>query len=142
MTQKKAAGKPATKKTAAQDPAIDPINNVSTLDQDLSNEGEEGDEEDDFDASEGGSDSAKAEQTPQQPEASKAKDGTQKKAAGKTEPGNFEQWDVDIKGKGQYEKLRKLRDNVKISEFEAETLNQGALGQLPGTRHVLYLKPE
>lgn len=144
MTQKKGAGRPAKNpKPAVQDPATDPINNESDLDQDLDNGGDDEDD-DDFDASEGSGDAPESQDEAPKPAAKPAapvKEATQKKGAGKTEKGNFEEWMVDVK-QGKADKLKKLRDNVKISEFEAETLNQGALGQVNASKHVMYFKPD
>lgn len=146
MTTQKKAGRPAKKKTAAQDPAKDPINNPSSdIDQDLDNDDSD-DDEDDFDASTesdaGAGDTDTDENQPPAPPEKPVvpvKQATQKKA-GTTAPVGFEEWMVDIKG-GKADKLKKLRDNVKISEFEAETLNHGALGQINASRHIMYFKP-
>lgn len=145
MTQKKGAGRPAKKtKPVDQDPANDPINNESDIDQELDNQGDDEDEDDDdFDASEDSVDAPESkEKDPEPPKAAKApKEEVQKKGAGKTEKGQFEEWEVRI-SEGKAKKLLKLRDNVKISEFEAETLNQGALGQTNASHHVMYFEPE
>jgi len=139
-TQKKAAKTAKTTKTTVKDPVIsDPINNESDIDQDLDNSGDD-DDDDDFDASEGSNEVQKSEDAehPKKKEAP-SKQTTQKKAA-KTDPKHYEEWMVEIK-EGKASKLKKLRDNVKISDEEADTLNHGALGQGNASRHVMYFKP-
>lgn len=61
----------------------------------------------------------------------------------------YEEWRCEIKG-GKLQKLLKLRDNVKLSEFHAETINRAfkkivdgeEVGWLDNPHAILYFQPE
>jgi hypothetical protein len=70
-----------------------------------------------------------------------AKKKNETPSAGSEANGHYEEWMVEVKPKGKYEKLKLVRSCVKISEEEAETLNAGVLNG--GNSHVnMYFKPE
>jgi hypothetical protein len=67
----------------------------------------------------------------------------QKKATG------YEEWRCEIKLSGsgnevqkQVEKVKRLRENVKITDEEAETLNRGAKDSPRQDFVIMYFKPE
>jgi hypothetical protein len=53
----------------------------------------------------------------------------------------YEEWRMERTGTGELVKLKRVREGVKITEAEAETLNAGATS--PGAVNpIMYLKPE
>lgn len=91
-------------------------------------------------------DTATAPKDPPKPPAPKEdkkelKKPEEKKALKKeVEKTGYEEWRMEWAGE-KLEKLKKLRDNVKISEAEAETLNAGASAK-GSYNPIMYIKPE
>lgn len=52
---------------------------------------------------------------------------------------SYEEWRCEIKG-GKVERIKKLRDNVKLNETQAETLNSGYSNE--SDYAVMYFLPE
>jgi hypothetical protein len=58
----------------------------------------------------------------------------------KKAPSYYQEWRVDIKN-GKAEKLKIVRPVVKITDQEANTLNEGVLSGF-STAPIMYFKPE
>lgn len=58
----------------------------------------------------------------------------------------YEEWRCEIKYKGEgekeVEKVKRLRENVKITDEEAEVLNRGAKDSPRQDYIIMYFKPE